>query len=102
VHGLGLPFAGHKALGDWQAALGINLRCPHLAWYTMEAEAKRDYPAAISWQSPWWQAYPKVEDYFARINAATSRAPRFETCSSSTPSRARGSWCGRGGWTIRE
>ena len=71
--GWDFPFAGHKALGDWQAALGINLRCPHLAWYTMEAEAKRDYPAAISWQSPWWQAYPKVEDYFARINAVTSR-----------------------------
>lgn len=71
--GWDFPFAGHKALGDWQAALGINLRCQHLAWYTMEAEAKRDYPAAISWQSPWWQAYPKVEDYFARINAVTSR-----------------------------
>ena len=71
--GWDFPFAGHKALGDWQAALGINLRCQHLAWYTMEAEAKRDYPAAISWQSPWWQAYPKVEDYFARVNAVTSR-----------------------------
>jgi len=71
--GWDFPFVGHKALGDWQAALGINLRCQHLAWYTMEAEAKRDYPAAISWQSPWWQEYAKVEDYFARINAATSR-----------------------------
>jgi len=50
--GWDFPFAGHKALGDWQAALGINLRCQHLAWYTMEAEAKRDYPAAVSWQSP--------------------------------------------------
>jgi hypothetical protein len=71
--GWDFPFAGHKALGDWQAALGINLRCQHLAWYTMEAEGKRDYPAAVSWQSPWWQAYPKVEDYFARINAVISR-----------------------------
>ena len=71
--GWDFPFLGHKALGDWQAALGINLRCQHLVWYTMEAEAKRDYPAAISWQSPWWQLYPKVEDYFARINAVTSR-----------------------------
>ncbi len=62
------PFAGHKALGDWQAALGINLRCQHLAWYTMQGEAKRDFPAAISWQSPWFGYYRCVEDYFARVN----------------------------------
>ena len=67
------PLAGHKAQGDWQAALGINLRCQHLAWYTMEGEAKRDYPAAISYQSPWWPAYRHVEDYFARVNVFLSR-----------------------------
>jgi len=65
--GWAFPFAGHKALGDWQAALGVNLRCQHLAWYTMLGEAKRDYPASIFYQSPWWELYPKVEDYFARI-----------------------------------
>jgi hypothetical protein len=62
-------FAGQKAVGDWQAALGINIRCQHLAWYTMQGEAKRDYPASISYQSPWWQQYSKVEDYFGRINS---------------------------------
>jgi hypothetical protein len=67
------PFTGHKAQGDWQAALGINLRCQHLAWVTMEGEAKRDYPAAISYQSPWWAAYRTVEDYFARVNLLMSR-----------------------------
>lgn len=66
--GWDFPFAGHKALGDWQVALGINLRCQHLAWYTMLGEAKRDYPASIFYQSPWWQFYKKVEDYFARIH----------------------------------
>lgn len=71
--GWDFPFAGHKALGDWQAALGINLRCQHLSWYTMEGEAKRDYPASIFYQSPWWQLYPKVEDYFARIHAAMTQ-----------------------------
>ena len=71
--GWDFPFAGHKALGDWQAALGINLRCQHLAWYTMEGEAKRDYPAAIFYQSPWWQTYAKVEDYFARIHAVMTQ-----------------------------
>jgi len=71
--GWDFPFSGHKALGDWQVALGINLRCQHLSWYTMEAEAKRDYPASIFYQSPWWNHYRKVEDYFARIHAALSR-----------------------------
>jgi hypothetical protein len=71
--GWDFPFLGHKALGDWQAALGINLRCQHLYWYTMLAEAKRDYPAAIGHQSPWWDAYAKVEDYFARVQAVMTR-----------------------------
>lgn len=66
-------FEGHKAIGDWQAALGINFRCPHLSFYTMEGEAKRDYPASIFYQSPWWDHYAKVEDYFARLNVALSR-----------------------------
>lgn len=66
--GWDFPFSGHKALCDWQAALGINMRCQHLAWYTMAAEAKRDYPAAIFYQSPWYREYRHVEDYFARIN----------------------------------
>jgi len=71
--GWDFPFIGHKAVGDWQAALGINLRCPHLSWYTMEGEAKRDYPASIFYQSAWWQAYRKVEDYFARVHVAMTQ-----------------------------
>ena len=71
--GWDFPFAAHKALGDWQVALGLNLRCPHLAWYTMLGEAKRDYPAGIFYQSPWWELYPPVEDYFARVLAVMTR-----------------------------
>ena len=71
--GWAFPFAGHKALGDWQLALGINLRCQHLSWYTMEGQAKRDYPAGIFYQSPWWEVYGKVEDYFARVHAVMTR-----------------------------
>lgn len=67
--GWDFPFFGHKALGDWQLALGINLRCQHLAWYTAAAEAKRDYPASISYQSPWADRHKLLEDYFGRISA---------------------------------
>ncbi len=62
-----MPFAGHKAVGDWQALLGVNLRCHHLSWYTMRGEAKRDYPASILHQSAWHKEYKQVEDYFARF-----------------------------------
>ena len=62
-------FAGHKALGDWLQVLGINFRVQHLAWYSMRGEAKRDYPASISFQSSWWPHYSEVEDYFARQRA---------------------------------
>ena len=71
--GWDFPFTGHKALGDWQAALGINLRCQHLCLYTMEGEAKRDWPPSIFYQSPWREVYSKVEDYFARIHVAMTR-----------------------------
>lgn len=62
-----MNFRSHKAAGDWQALYGINIRCPHLSWYTMEGEAKRDYPASILHQSAWYSEYRSVEDYFARI-----------------------------------
>src|SRR5439155_867925 len=39
-------FVGHKAQGDWQAACGVSVRVPHLAWLSMAGEAKRDYPAS--------------------------------------------------------
>ena len=66
-------FRGHKLHGDWQAALGVTLRVPHLSWYSMAGEAKRDYPASIFDQSPWWKEYRRVEDHFARVNTAMTR-----------------------------
>ncbi len=66
-------FAGHKRQGDWQAALGIAYRVHHLSWVSMAGEAKRDYPASISYQSPWWREYAVVEDHFARVNSVLTR-----------------------------
>ncbi len=65
-------FKSHKAVGDWQALFGINLRCQHLSWYTMEGESKRDYPASILHQSPWYKDYAAVEDHFARMGVVLS------------------------------
>lgn len=66
-------FRGHKFQGDWQAALGITVRVPHLSWVTMAGPSKRDYPAAISYQSAWYKEYPYVEDHFSRLNTALTR-----------------------------
>lgn len=61
-------FRGHKLQGDWQAALGVTLRVPHLAWMYMGGEAKRDYPAPIDAHSTWYKKYRLLEDYFSRVN----------------------------------
>lgn len=66
-------FRGHKLQGDWQAALGVTRRVHHLSWVSMKGEAKRDYPASIFYQSPWYKEYKMVEDHFARVNTALMR-----------------------------
>ena len=66
-------FKTFKLQGDWQAALGITHRVPHLSWMSMEGEAKRDWPGSIFYQAPWWREYRAVEDYFARLNTALTR-----------------------------
>ncbi|MDR0668797.1 MAG: hypothetical protein LBF95_01830 [Treponema sp.] len=66
-------FKGHKLQGDWQAALGITIRCQHLSFMSMEGEAKRDWPASILYQSPWWECYPLIEDHFSRLNTVLTR-----------------------------
>ncbi|MEO0514252.1 MAG: hypothetical protein AAF086_03015 [Planctomycetota bacterium] len=64
------PFAGHLRQGNWQAALGVTVRVPHLSWYSMKGDAKRDFPASIGGHMPWWREYPVVEDHFARVSVA--------------------------------
>lgn len=67
-----MDFESHKWTGGWQALFGINLRCHHLSWYSMQGEAKRDYPASILHQSAWYKDYSVVEDYFSRLHVALS------------------------------
>lgn len=73
VTGWDFSFTGHKLQGDWQAVLGVTVRVPHLYWVSMKGEAKRDYPACIGHQSPWYKEYPYIEDHFARVNTAMTR-----------------------------
>ncbi len=73
VTGWDFDFRGHKYQGDWQAALGVTVRVPHLSWVTMKGSAKRDYPASIFYQSAWYKEYPYIEDHYARVNTALTR-----------------------------
>lgn len=66
-------FRGYKISGDWQSAMGVTVRVPHLTWVSMEGEAKRDYPACIGYQSPWWDKFGYIEDHFSRLNTALTR-----------------------------
>jgi len=66
-------FRGFKYQGDWQAALGVTVRVPHLCWISMKGSAKRDWPASIYYQSPWYKEYHYVEDHFARLNTVLTR-----------------------------
>lgn len=67
----------YKYAGDWQALFGITLRCPHLSWYTMKGEAKRDYPASIFHQSAWYPEYACLEDYFSRIHVLMTEGTAY-------------------------
>ncbi|MBN1508343.1 MAG: hypothetical protein JW955_15955 [Sedimentisphaerales bacterium] len=91
VTGWQLDFEGHKAIGDWQALFGINVRCPHLAWYTMEGEAKRDYPASIFYQSGWWRDYAPVETYFARLGLLLQQGKPY--CDLLVINPVESAWC---------
>ncbi len=66
-------FRGHKFQGDWQAALGVTVRVPHLSWMSMKGEAKRDYPSTFNYQSPWHKEYSYIENHYARIATALTR-----------------------------
>ncbi|NLD73614.1 MAG: hypothetical protein GX649_12975, partial [Chloroflexi bacterium] len=65
-------FEGQKWVGDWQYVMGVNLRCQHLALYSIRGCRKRDYPPAFSYQTTWWKYNGVVEDYFARLGWVTS------------------------------
>jgi hypothetical protein len=94
--GWNFTFGEQKAVGDWQAALGVNLRCQHLSFYTMLGQAKRDYPASISFQSPWWRDYGLVEDYFGRVGVLMTQGEPVRDLAVLHPiESAWGLFCGR-------
>ena len=70
-------FKTYKLQGDWQAALGITIRIPHLSHMSLEGEAKRDWPGSIFYQAPWYREFSYLEDHFARLNTVLTRGRRM-------------------------
>ena len=68
----GFGFKKYISQGNWQAALGVTLRVPHLSAMSIAGEGKRDFPASIFYQAPWYKEWKQIEDHFARINYALS------------------------------
>lgn len=74
--GWDMPLSEYKRIGDWHALFGINLRCPHLSWYTMKGEAKRDYPTSILHQNAWYKDWKLLEEYYGRIGIILTEGER--------------------------
>lgn len=56
-----------KRIYESQMVRGVNLLCPHLEGYSNRGIRKRDYPAAIYYQQPWWDDAKTFFDTVARI-----------------------------------
>lgn len=62
------PFREYIIQGNWQTAMGINVRVHHLTWMSMLGEGKRDYPATFGYQAPWHLDIKLLEDHFSRLH----------------------------------
>lgn len=77
--GWDVSFEELKWIYEWQMVRGINLLCPHLEGYSLRGIRKRDYPATLFYQQPWWEDYRELLDVFSRIGMVlTEGEARFE------------------------
>ncbi len=67
--GWDFDFEGQKWIGDFQFVMGINIRCQHLALYSIRGCRKRDYPPVFNYNTTWWKYNKIIEDYFSRLSA---------------------------------
>ncbi|MCL4407329.1 MAG: glycoside hydrolase [Thermotogae bacterium] len=69
-------FYHRKWIADWLVALGINFINQHLSLYSMRGERKRDFPANLFYQQPWWDREKPFADYMARISYFAAQGKR--------------------------
>lgn len=78
--GWNVSFEDLKWMFDGQMVRGVTLLCPHLEAYSLRGIRKRDYPAALFYQQPWWSEYRAFVDMVSRIGMLLSEGEAaFET-----------------------
>lgn len=65
--GWDVTFEEQKWLLEWQFVKGVNLLCQHLEGYSLEGLRKRDHPAGLFFQNPWWKDYKTFMDFSSRV-----------------------------------
>ncbi len=65
--GWNVSFEELRWLFEWQMVRGVTLLCQHLEPYSLGGIRKRDYPAALFIQQPWWKEYRHLNDFISRI-----------------------------------
>lgn len=65
--GWNVSFEELRLVYEHQMVHGINYLCQHLEGYTLRGIRKRDYPATLFKQQPWWNDYRAFNDMVSRI-----------------------------------
>ena len=65
--GWNVSFEELRWIYEHQMVHGINYLCQHLEGYTLRGMRKRDYPATLFKQQPWWNDYKIFNDMMSRI-----------------------------------
>lgn len=57
-----------KWIAQWQYVNGVTSLCPHLEGYSLRGVRKRDYPASLFTQLPWFEhVYSEFSNYFTSL-----------------------------------
>ena len=67
-----------KGIAQSQVVHGIKTICTHLQSYSTRGERKRDWPASLYIQQPWFQeSFKQFADYFTKLDALLSEAKEY-------------------------
>lgn len=65
--GWNVSFEELRWIYESQLVRGVNLLCQHLEGYSLRGIRKRDYPATLFKQQPWWKYYRGFNDFVSRM-----------------------------------
>ena len=67
-----------KGIAQSQIVHGVKTICTHLQSYSTRGERKRDWPASLYIQQPWFNAsFKQFSDYFTKLSALLSEAKEY-------------------------